>query len=105
VRDDEANVAMPVGESGSPIRSAATRLSQWIFGAGEPEAAGYYVCGASWPAGARDSDLSIPKLYDVLNEAFDNYFDSAMASLAKVQPPDEKGNTDQTVAVSPPKIN
>ena len=88
--DEEPIVAISADQSHRPLRSAATRLSDWIFGTGEPDTAGYYVSGVSWPAGARESDLPISKLYEVLNDSFDNYFDSAVASLAKVQPPSEE---------------
>lgn len=82
-------IAMADDEHAGFVQGLAARVSNWLFGAGDPDTAGYYVSGDMWPGGVRDSDLSIPKLYEVLDEAFNKYFDTALNSLAKVRVPDQ----------------
>jgi hypothetical protein len=47
---------------------------------------GYYVDTQDWPTGASDNDLSAKEIFETL-EDFDEYYDGAVQSLAKIPSP------------------
>jgi hypothetical protein len=60
-------------------------LQRLILGKGVRDTSGYYVRSESWPGGSTDAALTAEQTKQVLDEAFNGYFDVAMEGLAKVE--------------------
>lgn len=65
----------------STLTAWMARAALWLAGDSRTTTS-YLVPSSGWPGGVRDSDPPVERLYELLDDTFDNYHDTAVASLA-----------------------
>ncbi len=73
--------------SDGPLHRFTNLLLKLIEGRGPVDTSGYYVTNSSWPRGvSKEIELSPEEISKELDNTFDNYYEAAIQSLARVDP-------------------